>query len=54
MEDLCRICRSAEVDELISVSCTVASQNRTVGEMIIAVMVSCFGVLSSTLPVRNF
>ncbi|XP_039439492.1 zinc finger protein 91-like [Culex pipiens pallens] len=38
MEDLCRICRSAEVDELISVSCTVASQNRTVGEMIIAVM----------------
>uniref|UniRef100_A0A1Q3F7W1 Putative c2h2-type zn-finger protein n=1 Tax=Culex tarsalis TaxID=7177 RepID=A0A1Q3F7W1_CULTA len=38
MEDLCRICGSGEVDELISVSCTVSSHKRTVGEMISAVM----------------
>lgn len=52
MEGLCRICCSAEVDELISVSCTVASQKRTVGEMISAVMVSCFD-FAPTFPVRN-
>lgn len=53
MEDLCRICRSAEVDELISVSCTVASQNRTVGEMIIAVMVR-FRVFELAIPSEKF